>query len=184
VIGVVGAYGDVGTCATRYLARWGAQPLRLGGRDVGAARRLAEQLPGARVECCAVDVDDAASLDRFARDCRVLLSCAGPSHAVLDRVSQAALRAGAEYVDAAGDDVLHARLSNDEYVAARRVAVLSAGLHPGLTALAPRWAALQGFTHIRSLASYFGLRDDFTPTAADDYLEGAERSISLPLAAC
>jgi hypothetical protein len=57
-----------------------------------------------------------------------VVNCAGPSAAVGDRVLRAAERAGADYVDASG-----------EIWATSRVAVVGAGLQPGLTGLVPRW---------------------------------------------
>ena len=47
MIGVLGGYGAVGGHAARLLARWGAGPLRIGGRDDVRAKQLAAQLPHA-----------------------------------------------------------------------------------------------------------------------------------------
>ncbi|MFS8104529.1 hypothetical protein LFM09_46245 [Lentzea alba] len=82
MIGILGAYGDVGTHAVRMLQ---GHDLRLGCRRSG------------------VDFHDQASLDRFAAGCRIVVNCAGPAHLVGDRVLRAAERAGADYVDASGD---------------------------------------------------------------------------------
>jgi len=182
-IGVLGGYGDVGAYAARRLLSFGLGPLRIGGRNAEAARRFAEELSSRAVEHQAVDFQDDASLRRFVAGCRILLNCAGPSHAVADRAARAAMEAGADYVDAAGDDALYARLAEDEHRGRQRVAVLSAGLQPGLTALLPRWAAHRSFSEVHSLLSYFGVLDHFTEVAADDYLQGATDGVSEPLAA-
>ncbi|MFI6688545.1 saccharopine dehydrogenase NADP-binding domain-containing protein [Streptomyces sp. NPDC050485] len=181
MIGVLGGYGDVGACASRELVRLGLGPLRVGGRDLAAGRRFVAGLGTPEAVAQAVDFTDEASLQRFADGCRILVNCAGPSHAVADRAARAALRAGAHYVDAAGDDALFAALDPDAW--SERAAVLSAGLSPGLTGLLPRWAAARGFAEVHGMTCYFGLLDHFTEVAADDYLQGAADGVSEPLAA-
>ncbi|MEQ4715484.1 hypothetical protein [Nonomuraea sp. B19D2] len=171
MIAVLGASGEVGRHAVDTLAMLGAGPLRLGGRSVR------HSVHDYRV----VDFWDDASLDRFAGGCRVVVNCAGPSHLIGDRVARAALRAGADYVDAAGDDALYRRLDPGEWAESR--AVLSAGLQPGLTGLLPRWAARRHFDEVHSLVAHLGVLDRFTETAAEDYLQGADDGLSEPLAA-
>ncbi|GAB3491549.1 NAD-dependent epimerase/dehydratase family protein [Amycolatopsis cihanbeyliensis] len=166
-IAVVGASGQVGTRTARILRDLGAGPLRLSTRDTEGRRT--------------VDVHDPASLDRFARGCRIVVNCAGPSHAVGDRVARAALRAGAGYVDAAGDDAVYAALGRVG-TGGHRV-VLSAGLQPGLTGLLPRWAAAGELDTVHGLRVYLGVLDEFTAAAADDFLHAAADGTSEPLAA-
>lgn len=182
-IGILGGYGDVGAHAARRLLSLGRRPLRIGGRNVEAARRFARELSAEAVEHQAVDFREDASLRRFVGGCRIVLNCAGPSYALADRAARAAMEAGADYVDAAGDDALYALLDDEEHRGRRRVAVLSAGLQPGLTALLPRWAAHRAFSQVKGLRSYFGVLDHFTEVAADDYLQAATDGVSEPLAA-
>ncbi|MBC3962416.1 saccharopine dehydrogenase NADP-binding domain-containing protein [Pseudomonas simiae] len=181
LIGVLGASGDVGLASVQALLSLGLHNLRLGGRDAHTGARclarLHQQWPDARLQWTAVDFNDTPALARFARGCDVLLNCAGPSWRVADRAAQAALKADAHYVDAAGDIHLDPALWRG------RSAVLGAGLQPGLTGLLPRWLAAQGFTRVQGLTSYFGLRDQFTAVAADDFLQGAVDGSSEPLAA-
>lgn len=165
-IGIIGASGEVGTHTANVLRALGIGPLRLSTRD-SAGRRT-------------VDVHDPASLDRFARGCRVLVNCAGPSHVVGDRVARAALRAGADYVDASGDDAVRTVLG--QAAGAHRV-VLSAGLQPGLTGLLPRWVACRELDAVHGLRAYTGVLDEFTLAAADDYLHAAGDGTSESLAA-
>ncbi|MGI5195767.1 saccharopine dehydrogenase NADP-binding domain-containing protein [Streptomyces sp. CA-288835] len=189
-IGIIGGYGEVGASAARLLYGFGLGPLRIGGRDAEAARRLATvELSGAdgrgrpAAEHGPVDFTDDASLAAFAEGCRVLVNCAGPSYRIGDRVARAALRAGADYVDAAGDEPLHAQLDDAEWAAAGRSAVLSAGLQPGLTGLLPRWAAARDFDEVHRLSAYLCVRDHFTATAAEDYLQAAAEGRTEMLAA-
>jgi hypothetical protein len=169
VIGVLGAFGDVGAHAVRVLKSFGLGPLLLGGRRSG------------------VDCHDAASLDGFTRVCRVVVNCAGPSAEIGDLVLRAAERAGADYVDVA-----------DGPWATERVAVVGAGLQPGLMGLLPRWVArrlaqgsprpgipahpnILGTTDkigIAELAVHVAVLDRFTPTAALDYLRGTNEPLA------
>lgn len=176
VIGVVGGYGDVGSHASRRLAA--SFDVRVGGRDPHAARMFAESI-GARHQ--RVDFTDQSSLATFAEGCRVLLNCAGPSNLVRDSLARAARRAGADYVDAAGDDLLYELLNPADYTQGR--AVLSAGLRPGLTGLLPRAIATEPGLRMDELTVSFGLRDRFTPTSAADFLQAAADKLTRPLAA-
>src|SRR5919108_258567 len=88
----------------------GAGPLRVGGRRLELAHELAGEL-GNGCEAAALDLDDDASLARFCDGCRVVLDCTGPSFRVLDRVARAALRAGADYVGAGGDEPAYEALA-------------------------------------------------------------------------
>ncbi|WP_449065129.1 saccharopine dehydrogenase NADP-binding domain-containing protein, partial [Planomonospora algeriensis] len=97
MIGIVGGYGAVGGAAARLLADRG---VRVGGRDLEAARRFVDEELGGRGEARRVDAYDEAALAAFCRGCRVVVNCAGPSYLLLDRVARAAFRAGADYVDA------------------------------------------------------------------------------------
>jgi hypothetical protein len=158
VIGVIGGYGTAGRNAVRRLHDWGAGPLRIGGRDVAAARRAAESV-GA--EPAVVDVGDDASLATFVRDCAVVVNCAGPSHRIAGRVARAAVAAGAHHVDAG---------LLTEFPAPRCV-LYGAGAVPGMSGLLPRWLAAQGFDSVHRLTSYTGVFDRFTPAAAEDFLQ-------------
>ncbi|GIJ79619.1 hypothetical protein SAMN05443287_104136 [Micromonospora phaseoli] len=171
VVAVLGASGAVGRVALDLLRSWGVGPLR-----AGARRR--PQIDG--VDGVAVDAHDPAGLARFCAGARVVLNCAGPAVDLADRVARACDAADADYVDAAGDDALYASV-----VAAigggSRVAVVSAGMMPGLSGLLPRLLA----AHLpdgERLTGYVGGRDRFTLTAAVDYV-AADESFGWPAAA-
>ncbi|OEV12822.1 saccharopine dehydrogenase NADP-binding domain-containing protein [Streptomyces nanshensis] len=180
MIGILGGYGDVGGYAARLLARWDAGPLRIGGRDaVRAEKFIANDLPATRAEAVAVDIDDAASLTAFVRGCSLVLHCAGPSHLTSQRVTYAALMAGAHLVDSGGGR-LPERIST---AVGERVALYEAGALPGLTGLLPRWLAARHFDRVEELTSYTAVLDRFTRTGAEDYLDGVLGEESEPLAA-
>jgi len=165
MIGIIGGYGAVGGAAARLLAPHG---VRVGGRDLGAARRLVDEKLGGRGEAWRVDAYDEADLARFCRGCRVVVNCAGPSYLLLDRVARAAFLAGADYVDAAGDGPAFARLA--ETGTGGATAVLSAGMLPGLTGLLPRHLVRCSGDGPHRLDVYTGGLDRLTPAAAGDVL--------------
>jgi hypothetical protein len=183
VIGVLGGYGAVGGHAARLLARWGAGPLRIGGRDEVRAKQFIATHPaefaGTETEAAAVDIDDAASLAAFVRGCRLVVHCAGPSHRTAEPVTFAALMAGAHVVDAGGGG----RLERVRTAVGGRTALYDAGALPGLSGLLPRWLAAGQFDSVRGLTAYAGVLDRFTATGADDYLDGVLDGANEALAA-
>ncbi|MEU7844128.1 NAD(P)H-binding protein, partial [Micromonospora sp. NPDC049114] len=175
-IALVGATGGVGRHALAHLLAWGVDVVRAGARDPG---RLDGDNP--RVQARAVDVTDPASLDAFCAGCHTVVNCAGPAASIGDAVARAAARCGAGYVDAAGDEPLHAAVSALPG-AADRVALLSAGLMPGLSGLLP--AHLATLTPgARRMTGYVGGRDGFTPGAALDFLAAGTAEYGEPSAA-
>ncbi|WP_233579480.1 saccharopine dehydrogenase NADP-binding domain-containing protein [Verrucosispora sp. FIM060022] len=176
VVGVVGAAGAVGSVAVTELHRRGRHTLRLAGRRRAPLDALAGGLTatGSAPTVEVVDLDDADALHRFCAGCDVVLNCAGPAYLVEDRVARVALAAGADYVDAAGDDVLWEQVRALLAGAPERTAVISAGMMPGLSALLPRHLAAALPQPPRALLGYLGGRDRFTATAAADYLRVGE----------
>lgn len=193
---VVGATGAVGRAAAGFLHRAGV-PLRLVGRREAALRSLAADLAGpadgpvaatgngpgaatgngpgagpaaAPVAVAVADVTDPDALAAACAGSGTVVNCAGPATAVGPRVAVAADTAGAHYVDAAGDDLLDGQLAAAGLPGPERVAVLAAGMSPGLTGLLPRLLAGPPFTRVERLTGYAGGRDRFTPAAAADYL--------------
>lgn len=121
-------------------------------------------------EAVVVDIDDEDGLAAFCHGCCVVVNCAGPSHRILDRVARAALAAGADYVDPAGDDPLFDHLARLDVAVRGRRAVVSAGLLPGLSGLLPRLLAREGYDRAGRLTAFLLVRDRFSPAAAADYL--------------
>lgn len=166
-VAVLGGSGSVGRAAVALLRSWDVGPLRTGGRRPPGA-------PADGVTAVTVDARDPASLARFCAGAEVVLNCAGPAIELADTVARAAFAAGADYVDAAGDDPLHAAVGAAPAVrSGTAIAVVSAGLMPGLSGLLPRLLA----AHLPAgerLTGYVGGRDRFTLTAAVDYLTAGE----------
>ncbi|MBU8860439.1 MULTISPECIES: saccharopine dehydrogenase NADP-binding domain-containing protein [unclassified Micromonospora] len=169
-VAVVGGYGAVGSAAVARLHRDGVGPLRVGGRNPDRAAALVRDRLGGAGEAVAVDVYDPDSLARFCAGCRLVVCAGGASHQVLDRVAVAALAAGADYVDAGGDEPLYDRLAGRDLAAQGRIALVTAGMMPGLSGLLPRWLAARGVTRPRRLVAHLGVMDKLTPAGAVDYL--------------
>ncbi|MBB0244700.1 KR domain-containing protein [Streptomyces alkaliphilus] len=187
-IGVLGGYGAVGAAVVRRLLVAGAGPILVAGRDAARAEASVARMgaAGAEVGALRTDLDDPDSLDAFATRCRLVVNCAGPSYRVLDTVARAALRAGADYVDAAGDDPAAARLRDvgEEHAGREggRVLVLSAGALPGLSGLIPRALVARAGNPVR-LDAHLGGVAPLTPAAAGDVLLGHGPRHGMPSAA-
>ncbi|TQM09337.1 saccharopine dehydrogenase NADP-binding domain-containing protein [Pseudonocardia kunmingensis] len=181
VLAVLGASGAVGSAAARALAA--GHRLRLGGRREAPLGALAESL-GAEVH--PLDLDDDRALDAFCAGADVVLHCAAPAFAIGDRVARAAGRARAGYVDVSGDALLH-----DQLGAAAGVAVLGAGVVPGLSSLLPRYvldAARAAGVEADRLTVHTGGVEPCTPGVARDMLlslgtGGPDGAYGEPLAA-
>jgi hypothetical protein len=182
LVGIIGASGEVGRVVARELLAAGVSRLRIGARDVVAVRRQAGELERS-TEVEQVDVRDRESLARFCRECRVVVNCAGPSLRLLDLAVDGALAAGADYVDPGGDQPLHRRLANRDLRGSGRVALLAAGMMPGLSALLVRWLALWPFDRMTRLLAYVGGRDRLSPAGAIDYIlslgQAGSKSLSI-----
>ncbi|HTB49504.1 MAG TPA: saccharopine dehydrogenase NADP-binding domain-containing protein [Solirubrobacteraceae bacterium] len=181
-VAVIGAYGGVGTAAVRQLGEWELGPLRVGGHDLGRARALADGLPGVDCEAVAVDANDPASLVAFCEGCRLVVNCAGPSFRIGDGIAVAALAAGADYIDAGGEEPVQILLSRPGVLPPDRIALLSAGMVPGLSALLVRSLVGRARGPCR-LTAYAGGLGRFTPGAAADYLARLSSGSGTPLAA-
>lgn len=162
-VAVLGASGAVGGHTARLLAELGVERLRLGSRRPSAGDHAGAVTDA---ETVAVDLWDDAELAGFCAGASVVVNCAGPSYAVVDRVALAARAAAAHYVDPGGDVPLARALSATDWTG---VAVLNAGLMPGLTSVLPRWLAT-GMRECRTLTAHIGLLDRMTPVGAAEYL--------------
>jgi hypothetical protein len=171
VIGILGGYGAVGAHAARWLRQWTDMPLRIGARHQATAEYFVSNELKGRGEAVETDVTHDTALSKFVRDCTVVLNCAGPSHQLAKRTARAAVNAGANYVDAGGEEELVDALQRTTRLA-NRSAVFFAGALPGLSGLLPRWLALREFDRVHSLIVYHGILDRFTESAAEDYLQG------------
>jgi len=97
---VVGATGATGRRVARLAAEAGLRPV-LAGRDRARLDRVAAGLDGAEVRV--LDLDRPATLDAALDDAAVVVSCLGPATLFGRPVAEAAVRAGAHYLDTTGE---------------------------------------------------------------------------------
>ncbi|MFF2650711.1 saccharopine dehydrogenase NADP-binding domain-containing protein [Streptomyces sp. NPDC058045] len=170
-IGVLGASGAVGRAAVRELRALGHTGLLLGGRSPEALDAIAAEDTTGRDRTVRADADTPGGLAAFTEGCRTVLNCAGPTYRLRATVASAALAAGADCVDVAGDDPAAEDLHQEGDPARDgRTVVLSAGALPGLSSLLPRWLAGQGLDRAAALTAYCGGLETCTPTVARDLM--------------
>lgn len=171
-VAVLGATGLVGRDAVTMLRQLGVARLRVGARDRDRLAALAAQ---AGAEPLPVDADRPESLARFCAGARLVLNCAGPSYLLLDRVGRAAFAADADYVDVSGDGPAYQLLAGAGLPPAGRVAVLSAGMLPGLANLVPLMLG-EGELAGADLLVYAGGIERFSDAAAGDLVLSLDAS--------
>ncbi|MDG9726118.1 saccharopine dehydrogenase NADP-binding domain-containing protein [Streptomyces sp. DH41] len=171
VIGVLGASGAVGRAAVRELRALGHTGLRLGGRTASALCAVAEEDPAGHDETVWADATAPDGLRAFTDGCDIVLNCAGPTYRLRATVASAALAAGADCVDVAGDDpAAEDLLEAGDPARDGRTVVLSAGALPGLSSLLPRWLAGQGLDSASALTAHCGGLETCSPTVAHDLM--------------
>lgn len=95
---VFGASGHTGRFVVDELARRGI-PTVIAGRDLDKLAAMRTSASTTILDARATTIDDPASLDRALRGCGIVLNCAGPFLDTAQPVLDAALRAGAHYLD-------------------------------------------------------------------------------------
>ena len=121
-IGVIGSRGAVGRVLVALL--------RSAGYEVVCGNRTRR---GSDEDSVVVDAHEPNSVRRFARGCRALVNCAGPSYLIADRVA-AALPASVVYIDPFGANLF------DGY-RGQGLRIINAGCTPGLSGLLVRHLA-------------------------------------------
>lgn len=163
---VFGATGLVGRGVCAELARAG-MPFEIAGRREAALAEVAAAVPVAHVHIASAE--DPASLAMAFAGARVVIDAAGPLRECAEPVLQAALTAGAHYIDVGGEQaVLHELHERHESTARRAglVALPGAGVDCMLGDLAAAWAA----AHVCGIAPETGpvTRIEPAPRIADD----------------
>jgi len=138
---VYGATGTTGALVARELQRRGVRAV-LAGRDGARLTTLAHALGDAPMRVAALD--DPPALAAAIAGARVVIGCAGPFGRIGEPLLEAALAAGADYLDVASEPAFVRAMYERHESAARhaRVAVVSGmGVGPALGDLAAAWAA-------------------------------------------
>jgi short subunit dehydrogenase-like uncharacterized protein len=141
-VAIYGASGTTGSLVARELADRGAE-LILAGRDRGKLETLARELD-VRAAVAVAPAGDVLALLAAFRGARVVIGCAGPFGSLGEPVLEAAIAAGAHYLDISGEQAFLREMYERHEADARRaeVAVISGmafEIAPG--DLAAGWAA-------------------------------------------
>jgi hypothetical protein len=167
LVAILGAGGAVGGSAARSIADLGLGRIRVGGRRPGVLGPLVLRL-GNRAQEVAVDAASPESLARFCAGSQLVVNCTGSRDVSRSAVAEAALAAGAHYVDPGGDQELLSQLAGLG-AGGSPCAILGAGVLPGLSVLIPRWLAA-GQEPPFTLTAYMGTRDRMTLASAAEFL--------------
>src|SRR5438445_11020342 len=133
VVAVFGATGHTARFVIAELLRSEMTPIAIA-RD--AAALSAANFPELEVFRRQATVDDAASLDRALHGAQAVINCAGPFMDTAEPIANAALRAGAHYIDVAAEqDTVRKTLENFDEPAQRigKSVVPSAAFYGGLS---------------------------------------------------
>lgn len=176
MIAIIGGYGKVGINACQLIYKWGKHPLKIGGRNPEKGKYdYVKRFPDAQWE--KVDLQQDESIQRFVKNCTLVINCAGPSHKISEKVAKICISEGCHLVDAGFERKLE-KIQLDTH---QQVVLYAAGATPGLSGIVPRWFA-QKFDQVQSILTYIGALDKFTPTGAEDYLEGVLDDTNSPMA--
>ncbi|WP_406289251.1 saccharopine dehydrogenase family protein [Embleya sp. NBC_00896] len=161
-IAVYGAYGHTGRFVVAELHRRG-RPVVLVGRDEAKLREFGRRYPDSPVRVASVD--DPESLDRAFVDVGAVINCAGPFLETTLPVADAAIRAGAHYLDVAAEQASAITLFDtytDRAKDAGLVVAPAMAFYGGLGDLLVT-AALGDWTSADEITLAFGL-DSWLPT--------------------
>lgn len=175
MIGIIGAYGDIGVNVMRALKKLGINSLKGGGRDISkVSDSLKAEFQGIVWEN--VDVTSKKQLRAFAKGCEVLVNCT-PSYAMSEETVEYLKGYGCKYVDVGYSDNFYNAQGDS-----RDTVIFSAGSNPGLSMMLCRYIAKR-FVKVDSIKYIFGALDVFSLGAARDYIEGISSCHSIPLSA-
>lgn len=165
MIGIIGGYGSIGLEAAKILTDFYQEEIIIAGSNP-EGMGIVKQSFFEGTKKLKVDIFDKDSVERLFHQCNVVVNCSGVSLKdtyILDYITE-------------NDDIKYTDLGNDiasmlKSKVRNSCIVLAAGSLPGLSALMPRYLALQIKGPHKLKFSYDGL-GRFTYTAAREYLEG------------
>lgn len=168
MIGILGAYGNIGKQVIRILDQIGEKYLvKCGSRNI-AVREYDIDIKNLIIEKKEVDLLQEASLKEFIYGCEILINCAGPSNKITSKVMEACEKIGCSFVDPGiGDLKEHLKKNNADIVG-----IYGAGATPGLSGLIPIWFGKKYKEYKGELQFYMGFLGEFTKSSAEDYLNG------------
>ena len=175
MIGILGAYGDIGLNVIRTLKKLGITEIKGCGRDVSkVSEKVKAEFPF--VIWHNVDVSSLEQLRSFAKDCDVVVNCT-PSYHMSGIIAGNMAGCGCKYVDAGFSEEFYDMPDNSG-----DTLIFAAGSTPGLSMMLCRSLA-KNFVRTDSIRYIFGALDVFSYGAARDYIEGIGSRNNVPLSA-
>ncbi len=172
-IGIIGGYGSIGQYAYDTIVKYYPN-IKIGGRNPEQLTAVQKaRFPNAVFE--KVDVHQPDSLRKFAKDCRLIVNCAGPSNFISYDVCKIISEMGIPCADA-GFDMRFLQMNQET----ASIALYGCGSAPGLSGLFQKYL-LNQFEKAKEMTYYYGGLSEFSRTAAEDYLIGAcgEKTASM-----
>ncbi|MEU7764449.1 saccharopine dehydrogenase NADP-binding domain-containing protein [Nocardia sp. NPDC049190] len=170
---LVGATGAVGRACLAALAADSRLAITVAGRD---PRRVVEFCAGTSARPAPQQIDLAAlaaghdpGMTELVRTADVVVNCAGPSHRYSVALAEIALRGHSAYVDPGLDEPQRQRLRR--IAPPDGVALVQAGIQPGLSGLALRIVADRLGGRADALIAWCGGLQPLTRAAVDEYLD-------------
>jgi|GEM_PF-765506 len=168
---VLGGYGRVGREVTRYLLTATNASIILTSRQSRALPDWIDAPYLERVQAQLLDVADEKALLAQCAQANLVISCAGPSGQIGDKVALACKQVGVPLVDAGGYDPLLHSLQQREAAHPSSVAlVINVGLLPGLSGMFPQWLIANASRAIEELDICYVGRDAWSHSSAWDII--------------
>lgn len=158
-VGVLGCGGAVGKEVIRHLSEKYS--------ILGGQRSFCE-FENKNVKWIKTDIFDPESLDRFCRQCDLVINSAGPSSKIKLRVAECAAANNIDYVDTSGESIYIER-ETDLFKDTRNSFVIGAGLEAGLSGLIP-YRLVRDFDEVELAECYFGSRQRISRASLMDLL--------------
>lgn len=169
MIGLLGGFGNIGSKVLTLLCdTLPNQTIKVGSRSIDShtvPRGLKEN-----VVCEKVDIFLESSIERFFKDCDIVINCAGSSYESTPILIDMAIKKGCHLVDVGLCNVDTSKYGHCDYAI-----VYGAGSVPGLSGIIPLLYG-KGFKRVEGIISIYEIKDTFTHTASRDYLNGIMNS--------
>lgn len=162
MIGIIGAYGNIGIEAAEIIKENIKEKIRIAGRDFSKASQRAKEM-FKNDEWFQIKESSIDEWKAFIRNCRIVLCSAELDNRTIENVNLIASDMNCPVVYL-GINVPEKEIKNGKYI-------YGAGSIPGLSGILPQYLA-QEFDSVVSIDFYYGARGSFTYTSAKDYMEG------------
>lgn len=172
MIGIVGGYGDIGKKVAEKLSH--KHKVLIGGRNASSNKELFEGYENITFKN--VDIFNYDSLCEFTEKCELVINCVGPSWKTNGLVELCCIRKKIHLLDIGYPE----KMDNLQSMEVGSTILYGVGTCPGLSELLQIYLG-NFFDRLEELNTYFGGRDRFTRTAAEDYLYGITGRKNMPL---